>query len=102
MVDAVEVVEARVGVELAFEAAQTRLHVTGEGGSPALVEDRLVQGLDVAIGLWATGMDAGVTGAQVFHHLGELAPELVAVVGGEAPPPPPGSRRMSGAPPREL
>src|SRR5665811_1692849 len=60
MVNPVEVVEAQVGVELALEATQARLHVAGEGGSPALVEDRLVQGLDIDVGLRAAGVDTGV------------------------------------------
>jgi len=84
VVDAVVVVEAQVGVELAFQAAQARLHVAGEGRTPALVEDRLVQRLDVAVGLRAPGMDAGVLGAQALHCRGELALELVAVVREEA------------------
>ncbi len=64
MVDTVVVVEVQVGVELAPQAGVAGVEVAGERGSPALVEDRLVQRLDVPVGLWATGVDAGVTGFQ--------------------------------------
>jgi hypothetical protein len=57
VVDAVVVVVAEIALELAAERAVARVEVAGEGGPPALVEDRLVQGLDVAVGLRAAGVD---------------------------------------------
>jgi hypothetical protein len=56
VVDAVVVVEAHVGVELAAQAGEAREELSREGRSPALVEDRLVQRLDVAVGLRAPGV----------------------------------------------
>jgi hypothetical protein len=53
VVDAVVVVEAEIGVELSLEAAVAGVEVASEGGSPALVEDRLVERLDVPVGLWS-------------------------------------------------
>jgi hypothetical protein len=64
VVDAVVVVEAQVGVQLAPETAVTGIEVASECRSPALVEDRLVQRLDVTVGLWSAGVDPGVTGFQ--------------------------------------
>src|SRR6185436_5299025 len=85
VVNAVVVVEGEVGVELASEAAVARVEVAGEGRSPAFVEDRLVQRLDVAVGLWAPGVDAGVADGAALEQLAERgAAELVAVVGEDA------------------
>ncbi len=82
MVGAVEVVVAEVARELAAERAVAGVEVTGEGGPPALVEDRLLQRLDVAVGLRPAGVDVGDAGAETLDGLVEaLAPELVAVVG---------------------
>jgi hypothetical protein len=50
---AVGVVEAQVGVELASQARESGVEVAGERGAPALVEDRLVQCLDVAVAVTA-------------------------------------------------
>ncbi len=75
MVDAVEVVVGEVAVELAAERAVAGVEVAGEGGPPALVEDRLVQGFDVAVGLRAAGVDVGDAGA------GDLLPAGVDTLG---------------------
>ena len=82
VVDAVVVVEGEVGVEFAAQAGVARVEVAREGGSPAFVEDRLVQRFDVAVGLGPAGVDAGVAGAEALERScsnGEPA-ELVAVV----------------------
>jgi hypothetical protein len=56
--------------------------VAGEGGPPALVEDRLVQRFDVAVCLRSAGVGVGDAGAVPFGRLVEaLAAVLVAVVG---------------------
>ena len=60
MVDTVVVVVGEVGLELAAEAAEAGEEVACKRGSPAFVEDRLVECFDVAVGLWAAGADAGV------------------------------------------
>jgi len=49
VVDGVEVAVGEVAFELAAEGAVAWVDVAGEGGPPALVEDGLVQGLDVAV-----------------------------------------------------
>jgi hypothetical protein len=55
--------------------------VAREGRAPALFEDRLVERFDVAVGLWAAGVDAAVAGAEPGQRLAERdAAELVAVV----------------------
>jgi len=64
VVDAVEVVEAQVGLQLPAQPGEPRVAVASEGRAPELVEDRAVQRLDVAIGLRAPGMDAGLAGLQ--------------------------------------
>ena len=71
VVDAVEVVVDEVTVELAAERAVAGVEVAGEGGSPALVEDRLLQRLDVAVGLRSAGVDVGDAGAEPFDRLME-------------------------------
>src|SRR5664280_3452404 len=80
VVCAVGVVEAQVGIELAFEPCVAGVEVARERGSPALVEDRLVQRLDVPVGLRPAGVDAGVAHLQRLECRGEVALELVAVV----------------------
>ena len=66
--------------EVATQAGEADLQIACEGGSPALLEDRAVQPFDVAVGLRATGADAGVR--DIFGELRTegLASELVAVV----------------------
>lgn len=65
--------------EVALEAAVADLHVAGEGWPPALLEDRSVEPLDVAVGLGAAGPDAGVAGVELFELGGEARlVELVA------------------------
>ena len=60
VVNAVVVVEREVGVQLASQPGQARVDVARERRSPALVEDRLVERFDVAVGLRAPGVDAAV------------------------------------------
>ena len=63
--------------------------MAGECGSPALVEDGLVQRLDVAVALWAAGSDAAdadaVDGDRATEALGA---KLDSVVGEDALEPP--------------
>ena len=81
VVDAVVVVELQVGIELASEAGIAGEDVSGERGSPAFVEDCFVERLDVAVGLGAAGVDAGVPGAESVEGVLEVeAAELVAIV----------------------
>ena len=101
MVDAVEVVEAQVGVELAAQATERRVHVAGKGRAPALVEDRLVQRLDVAVGLRASGVDAALLGTQALGGEAELALELVCVVAEEALQAPARIAELAGDVPRK-
>jgi hypothetical protein len=53
--------------EVAAEAVQAELAVAGEGGSPAFVEDRLVERFDVSVGLRSACVDAAVAGAESFQ-----------------------------------
>jgi hypothetical protein len=76
-VGAVVVVVVQVGV-LAAQSGVAGVVVAGEGWSPALVEDGLVERFDVAVGLGATGVDAGVAGAEPVEGGGESALEFVA------------------------
>jgi hypothetical protein len=69
VVNAVEVVEAQVFLEVAPQAGKGGVQVAGKGGSPALVEDRVVQCLDVAVGLRAPGANAGVPCLQGADRL---------------------------------
>ena len=55
-----------------------------EAGSPAFVEDRLVESLDVAVGLGPAGADAGVADVTAFKEVAEAGPKLVAIVGDDA------------------
>jgi len=78
-VGAVGVVETQVGLEFSLQAAVAGREVASEGGTPALIEDRLVQRLDVPVGLRAPGVDAAVASAEALDRRGEvLAAELVA------------------------
>jgi len=64
LVGAVGVVLVDVVVEVAFEAGEADVQVTGEGGSPALLEDQSVQRFDVAVGLRPAGADERVPRAE--------------------------------------
>src|SRR4029079_16071643 len=76
-VGAVVVVGPEVVGQVAAEPAVAELAVAREGGPPALVEDRLVQVLDVSIGLRPAGTDPGVGGAELVDGGGEAAAVLV-------------------------
>jgi hypothetical protein len=56
------------------------VQIAGEAGSPAFVEDRLVEVFCVAVGLWSAGVDASVSSPESTDGGGEAALELVAVV----------------------
>ena len=96
MVDAVGVVVGEVAVELALEACVAGVEVAGEGGSPAFLEDRLVQRFDVAVGLRAARVDVRDLRAEPLDRGVEaLAPEFVAVVGEDALEPPAGGLQLA-------
>jgi len=81
VVNAVVVVEREVGGEFAAQAGGARVDVARERGAPALVEDRLVERFDVAVGLWSAGMDAAVVNLEALEGLFEcVAAKFVAVV----------------------
>src|SRR2546421_782353 len=84
-VSALVVVEAHVGVELALEPAIAQVEVAGKRRSPALLEDRSVEALDVAVGLWASAVDAAVARVERLKRVCERRLcELGAVVGEDA------------------
>ena len=56
-VRAIVVVVAEVALEFAFEAVETNVEVAGEGRSPALVENGLVDRFDGAVRLRPAGVD---------------------------------------------
>jgi len=62
----------------------------GERGAPALVEDRLVQRFDGAVGLRSAGTDPGRARAEPLERLLETAAKLAAVVGERPLEPPAG------------
>ena len=53
MVFAVEVVVVQVTGQVAAQAAEADLEIAGKCRAPALLGDRAVQALDMAVGLWA-------------------------------------------------
>jgi len=59
VVNAVMVVEGEVTLELAPQAPEAWIQVAREGRTPTLLEDQPLQGLEVAIGLRAAGVDVG-------------------------------------------
>src|SRR2546427_8563003 len=87
---ALEVVVAQVVGEVAAESLEADLEVAGEGGAPALVEDRLVQRLDGAVGLGAAGADPGRARAEPLEGVLEAAAKLAAVVAERPLEPPAG------------
>jgi hypothetical protein len=72
VVGVVEGVDLEVGARLAAQAAEAWVEVARERGAPALVEDRLVQRLDVVVGLRAARGDAGVAGVELGGGCREL------------------------------
>ena len=84
VVGAVGVVDGEVFGQVSAKAAVADVEVAGEAGSPAFVEDGLVEALHVAVGLGPAGTDAGVTCAQAGEGRVEAFLELVAVVGEDA------------------
>ena len=93
---AVEVVVGEVAVEFALEAAEAQVEEAGEGGSPALVEDRLVQRLDGTVGLRPAGLDARLARSERGERVGEGAAKLAAVVGEDTLEPPAGGPQLGG------
>ena len=89
MVDPIGVVEVEVGVELAPQSGEADVGVAGERRPPALVEDRAMKRLDVAVRLWPAGVDMSSTRSKPLELLAEdAALELPAVVAEDALEPP--------------
>lgn len=83
--DAVLVVVAQVGLQVAFEGAQLGHEGAGEGTPPALLEDGPLDALDGTVGLRSAGMDEAVLGGECGSGRPEgLGAELGAVVGSDA------------------
>jgi hypothetical protein len=81
-VGAVVVVVGDVAVEVAVQAGVAGEVKPRERRSPAFLEDRAVQPLDVSVDLRAAGADPGLAGAQRGDlRVEALGAELVAVVG---------------------
>jgi hypothetical protein len=80
VVGAVGVVVGEVFGEVAAQPGVGDVEVAGEAGSPAFVEDCLVEAFDVAVGLGSAGVGAGVADVVVFEQLVEAGAKLVAVV----------------------
>ena len=94
---AVEVVVAQVVGELAAEPFEADLQVAGEGGSPAFVEDRLVQRLDGPVRLRAAGADAADPDAVDGDRAPEaFGPKLLPVIGQYPLEPPAGRAQLPG------
>jgi hypothetical protein len=70
VVGAVGVVDVDVFGEVLAEAAEGDVEVAGEAGSPAFVEDRLVQVFDVAVGLGPAGAECGYGGCDGVRGAG--------------------------------
>jgi hypothetical protein len=66
------------------ECAVADLEVAGEAGSPAPLEDRLVQVLDVAVCQRSAGTDALMADVALRDQLVETRAKLVAVIGDDA------------------
>jgi hypothetical protein len=79
---AVEVVVAEVLLQIACERGQLGHERAGKGRSPALLEDRLLQALDVAVRLRPSSPDAAVFDVELAERAAEVArAKLGAVVG---------------------
>jgi len=72
------------------------LEVAGEGRAPALVEDRLVCGLDGTVCLRSAGADPGRACSQPREPLLEGAAKLAAVIGQCPLEPPAGCAQLLG------
>src|SRR5207247_937887 len=71
--------------------------VAGKDGAPALFEDQPLQRLDMAVGLWAAGLDVGDAGLERGDRLLEgPAAKLVAVVAEDALELPAGLLKLAG------
>jgi hypothetical protein len=98
-VGAVEVVVAEVLLEIALEGGQLGHERAGEGGSPVLLEDRLLQTLDVAVRGRSAGADPSLLDAEVLQSLAEVAgAKLGAVVGDDRLQLPAGRGELRGYP----
>ena len=97
MVDAVEVVVAEVALEIALEPGEADVQVAGEGGSPALIEDRLVRGPEGAIRLRPAGADERVPRPEAGDAVPEArGPKLAAVIREHALELPTGGAELGG------
>ena len=86
---AVVVVVLEILRQISAEGREAGDQGAREGGAVALLQDGLVDALDTAVALGATGADARVTHARAVQRLGEGgAGELTGVVGADAGEPP--------------
>ena len=67
------VVDAEVFVEVALQAVKLGDEGAGEGGPPALLEDRQLDALDAAVGGRPAGPDEALAGAELVDGVAELA-----------------------------
>src|SRR4029453_5410294 len=96
---AVEVVVAEVLLQIACERGQLGHERAGKGRSPALLEDRLLQALDVAVRLRPSSPDAAVFDVELAERAAEVArAKLGAVVRDHRLETPTGTSELGGDP----
>ena len=102
-VGAIEVEVAQVLLEVARKRGGLGRQRAGEGGPPALLEDRQLEALDAAVGVRATGLDAALARADGLDGLAELLrAKLRAVVGGHFLQSPAGRLELARDPVKKL
>jgi len=73
-VAAFEVVVAEIGIEVALQGRELWHQRSGEGRSPAFLEDGPLHPFNAAIGLRPAGPNEPVCGAPTTHRLAERRP----------------------------
>lgn len=95
---AVEVVIAQLLLQVALEAVSFGTSERAKLGR-ALLEDRLLETLDMAVRLWAAGTDAPLLDAQALQPVIEVSgAKLGAVIGDDRFQPPAGAGELGGDP----
>jgi hypothetical protein len=78
----IEVVVVEVFVEVALQGGRLRHERAGEGGPPALLQDRQLEALDAAVRVRPARLDEALVGLELLDGVSELArAELGAIVG---------------------